>query len=966
MFSLGMKRLIILIWFIPILGSSQENIGMPAIINFNKKTYNAGTQNWKIALGTDGVAYFANNEGLLCFDGTFWKLFPLPRKTILRSLCLSKDRVYVGGQNELGYFSPDSIGKLRFTDLKPLLPELYRDFNDVWDIEGFGDQIFFRMRQKIFRLDGERMQILESASWQYLGTANGKLYAQDQQKGLLVNNGNGFSPFLQNDPFLHNTTITGIASAGADSLLISTKNQGLYFVYRSKAVHLNINRKVAQMFSKGISCIANMRNGQFAIGTPNDGIFVIDYQGKIKDHYSTRKGLQNSGVLCLNQDAAGNLWAGLENGIDYIAHNEAIRKIEPELENSGAGYAAIVFDNQLFLGTNHGLFKTGKIEVSNLAEVKQPFEKVEGLDGQVWNLSEINKTLLIGHHEGAFMYKGNNIYQVSKGVGVWNFNTLSPVQPALSMVCGTYRGLKLVESYPDLPWYAIKSSTDFESSRFVEIYDNRIWVGQPYKGIFRINFLKDSLGNAEKMDSAFGISTTSNNYVFQIKNRLVVTTNEGLLEYHIEKKSFLPSPWLDSLLPFKNIRFLKEDPYGNVWLIYDKTLVIADFSGSSVQYVELAPFTNNLLSGFESIYFYNQNNIILGKEQGFFLLNYPKYKTAGILTLPLLRTVKLIGKDEVIVFEGFGNPAKLPVNKIAPLWKDIHFDYSAPAYGYQEFMWYSVKLEGYESHWSAWTKRTDKEYTKLPPGTYTFYIRCKNYLGQISESNGYSFEVLPPWYQTKFAYLLYFISFSSLIFLAIKFQQAALKAAQKKYEEEQVRLKYLQQLEMEKAEKELVKVRNEKLEAELELQNAELASATMHLLQKAEIITEIKEEMMKLTKNFKNEISMTELKKMIKTLGEDETLETGWDQFAQHFDKVHSNFLANLKFKFPNLTPNEMKLCAYLRMNLSSKEISQLMHITPKSVELSRYRLRKKLNLKHEDSLYNFLMSETGNGHTNK
>ena len=79
--------------------------------------------------------------------------------------------------------------------------------------------------------------------------------------------------------------------------------------------------------------------------------------------------------------------------------------------------------------------------------------------------------------------------------------------------------------------------------------------------------------------------------------------------------------------------------------------------------------------------------------------------------------------------------------------------------------------------------------------------------------------------------------------------------------------------------------------------------------------------------------------------------------FAQHFDKVHSDFIVKLKEKHSNISNNELKLCAYLRMNLSTKEIAQLMNISVRGVEISRYRLRKKLNLATDTNLFDYLIS---------
>jgi DNA-binding CsgD family transcriptional regulator len=178
-----------------------------------------------------------------------------------------------------------------------------------------------------------------------------------------------------------------------------------------------------------------------------------------------------------------------------------------------------------------------------------------------------------------------------------------------------------------------------------------------------------------------------------------------------------------------------------------------------------------------------------------------------------------------------------------------------------------------------------------------------------------------------------------------------------KHEEEQKQLQYLHQLEMEKNEKEIVKLRNEKLEAEIQHKNNELASVAMHLVQKGELLGKVKDQMVKLKNAPGTEKDADDFKKIIRVISEEDKIDKQWQQFAKHFDTVHSDFLTILKSKYPNLSANELKLSAYLRMNLSTKEIAQLMNISVRGVEISRYRLRKKLEIPTEMNLFNFLLN---------
>src|SRR5882762_1575047 len=167
---------------------SQGTIGLREVVSYEKQTYNAGAQNWDIRQDIQGRVYFANNEGLLSFDGIYWKLYPLPNKTIVHSIEFGADhRIYAGAQDEIGYFSPDKSGKLVYTSLKNLVPEADRKFADIWNIVSYGRSIFFRSDNKILRYTNNAIEVFHPfANWIFMGQAGEKLIAQDAEKGLLV------------------------------------------------------------------------------------------------------------------------------------------------------------------------------------------------------------------------------------------------------------------------------------------------------------------------------------------------------------------------------------------------------------------------------------------------------------------------------------------------------------------------------------------------------------------------------------------------------------------------------------------------------------------------------------------------------------------------------------------------------------------------------------------------------------
>ena len=327
-----------------------------------------------------------------------------------------------------------------------------------------------------------------------------------------------------------------------------------------------------------------------------------------------------------------------------------------------------------------------------------------------------------------------------------------------------------------------------------------------------------------------------------------------------------------------------------------------------------------------------------------------------------ISAVKALGRKDSTLFSGYYNNVNSALNQtadaipqLANQWNSMHFEYSTPTYESRNSIEYSYYLKGFDKEWSAWIKNTEKDYTNLPEGNYTFEVKARNNLSGESKINTYTFVVLPPWYRTLWAYLAYVLLFFALLYAVYHLQKRMLAKQQLKHEEEQRKLQYLHQLEMDKSEKEIIKLKNEKLEAELELKNSELASTALHLVQKGEVLADIKDELVRIKKTTSDRPN-DDFKKIIHLLKEENKLDKDWEQFAIHFDLLHSGLLKMLKQRYPHVSGHELKLCAYLRMNLSSKEIAQLENISVRGVEISRYRLRKKLQIPTETNLFDFLL----------
>jgi ligand-binding sensor domain-containing protein/DNA-binding NarL/FixJ family response regulator len=962
-----MKQLFIIL-LLPVFSFSQNTIGFPDVINYYRQNYQGGLQNWDIDQDPkSGLIYFANNEGLLSFDGKYWRLYPLPNKTIVRSVKIDPSgKIFVGGQDELGFFSPDRTGSLIYNSLLPQIPEKDRIFGDIWDIVQFNKEVFFRSSEKIIRFTG-RTTISYPApnEWAYLGESNNQLYAHDLKRGIFKYVNETWQPIEVLNHLPENDPVTGILTGSNGQLFITTLKKGIY-IWNNQTItpHPSSNNRL--FAEERIYGARKVDEQWIALATNNRGLYVIDQDANIIQHFSKKEQLQNENVLSLFVDNQKNLWLGLDNGIDLIAYNSAIKHIKPQMQDF-SGYATLIHNGNLYAGTSNGLYMTALDNVPDLSFSKGIFQQVENTKGQTWSLSEINNRILLGHHEGAFVIEGNRAQSISSEPGFWNFTPTSSIFPTNELIGGHYKGIRFFNPSGKSFIPSQNISGFEESSRYLTIDQNgNFWVSHPYHGVFRINRQKENRFAVQTYTKDRGLPSTLNNHVFRIKNEIVVGATDGVYQYNASRDFFEPSEFYRNLLGNISIRYLKEDKEGNIWFIHEKKLGVIDMTEEKPQVIYLPELNHKMLSGFESFYSLNENNLFLGGEKGFYHINYAKYKK-NIPSLSVqIRRVTISEKKDSLLYGGY---VFIPENKervkiepeIHHQWKTIRFEFSTTLFGYQSNLEYSYRLKGFDKEWSEWSNRTDKEYTNLNPGTYVFEVKVRNNLGNESETSAYHFTILPPWYKSNWSKTIYFILIGTIFYYLYRWQTRRFNLQVQKLKKEQERQKYIHELEKNKTESELVALRNEKLEAEINFQHSEIASSAMHLVKKGELMSKLKSELMQLMKKLNNEEVNAELKKLIKSLSEDEQIDQEWENFTKHFDKVHSDFVTHLKKIHPQLTSNELKLCTYLRMNLSTKEIAQLTNISVRGVEISRYRLRKKMGIGSEISLFDYLMELQNN-----
>jgi ligand-binding sensor domain-containing protein/DNA-binding CsgD family transcriptional regulator len=940
--------------------SQVNSIGTPFIKNYSRSDYQAGQQNWMIEQGADGRLYFANNEGLLEFDGVNWTIHQLPNGIVVRSIFVSPDRkIYVGGYNEFGVFEPDSLGRLVYHSFNHLLRSEDRNFDEIWRIHHTPDGLVFQSySQMIFMNNGEAKVIKAPGIFHFSYFVNGQLFAIDLEKGILRYSMDEFFPLLGTD-LLAGMEIWAILPH-ANKLLLATADNGLYLYDGNRLTKWSNEAadflKENQLFSAMV-----LDKDHYAFGTVLNGLLICTKDGVPVKKINRLNGLQNNTILCISTDAIGNLWLGTDNGIDYIEINSPLSVLSYE-HGLSAGYTARLFNDILYLGTNQGVFFIDWNLFKSAND--ENFRFIENTSGQVWTLQEIDEHLFCGTHSGTFIIKNRSADKISDIPGGWTYRKL-PETPD-KIIGGTYAGLVLLQQTGNGSFAGRRIQGFNESSRMLEIdADGSIWMSHGFKGVYHI-FLNRELDSVIRFDfynSSNGFASDIGINVVKIRDKIYFSARDGLYQYNQTSDTFEKPDFINSLKNWENLALFKEDQDGNIWYFADgsagvlRMLEDGGFSDISLPFRQIK---GNLIGGFEFVYPIDERNVLFGAGDGFIHYNPGKYKDYKFPFRVFINKVSLQYPDSII-FSGHIPEGNLFLPELKFRNNSLYFSFSANNFENPDNTEYATFLEGYENEWTSWEQRNSREFTNLHEGDYTFSVKARNIYGNETTAVSYSFSIQPPFRRTAFAYIIYIVfglAMISVLILLIrrKIERSKLKEAKLQQERFKEREDKLQRETLE-AEKEIIRLRNEKLREQMTMKDKELANSTLETIQKNKLLNRIKSDLKKISTLTRDEELKNQIISLIKRINKELDTEKQWEVFETHFEHVHEAFLKRLKNQFPELSPRELKLCAYLRLNVSSKEIAALMNISTRGVEISRYRLRKKLNLQRNENLTDFILT---------
>ncbi|GAA4942214.1 triple tyrosine motif-containing protein [Algibacter agarivorans] len=910
----------------------------PPIDVFSPEDYGAETQNWSISQSKEKNIYVANNKGLLEYNGANWRLYLSPNETILRSVNVIDNLIYTGCSNEFGYWQRNEFGLLYYTSLsKSLEIELLED-EEFWNIISIDDYILFQSLKRIYiynKINGTYNTIDSKTIIYKIFKVDQTIYFQKTKDGIYKIE-NGKAKLVSKNPILKNNRLANIFSKDG-KLLLETENNGFYILDNDLLTEWNIpaNKELSEI---SVFRSAQLRDGSFILGTRSNGILHLTQNGEIDFNIDVVQGLSNNTVHWVFEDAEDNIWLALENGVNCVNVKSPFSIYEDYKGKIGAVRTSIVFNNNLYLGTNQGLFYKKN-------DSKEDFKLVEGIEEAVWCLTEIKNTLFCGHDTGTSIITYNKAEKI-KGIqqGTWDIKPINISKDLLLQ--GNYNGLYVIQKINN-KWVFRNKIQGFDlSSKFFEIYDNHVFVSHEYKGVFKIK-MDDDFTKAIEIEKDTTIGKELNSSLIKYNNDLLFSYKEGVFKYDITKNEFLKDTILSTLF--------KKEEYTSGRLIYiNKNInTLWGFSKANLSYfspdklsnvpkINQISFSKSLpkgLTGYENISRLNNQRYLIGTSTGYIIVDLDKVQNKNYNIAINHVTTSSIDADQEIINMASNGFFKNKHN-------NIEFTYSVAEFEKYLDTEYQYQLEGMYPKWSNWSNNASTLFKNLPHGDYVFKVRAR--VGNTITKNvaSYSFTIDRPWYLTKtmIGIYVFFVLLFSFIMHNI-YKRYYIKQREKLLQKSNRELK----LKESENKQQLMMFNNEKLRQDIDNKNRELGISTMSLIKKNEFLNSIKKELLHAQDN-------KSIKQVIKIIDRNLNNNDDWHVFEEAFNNADKDFLKKIKNLHPSLTSNDLRLCAYLRLNLSSKEIAPLLNISPRSVEVKRYRLRKKMDLPHEASLSDYIL----------
>lgn len=753
----------------PFSAPQTAEIGMPVLETHSHKEFNAYGQVWTILQDHSGVMYFGVSGGdVLVYDGASWRKIDTAMDSA-RSLAIDNSgKIWVGGNGGFGYLAPDSVGTLHYVSLLDNVPEKDRSFTDVWQTLVTPQGVFFRSYELLFRWDGKTVHVWRpspASRFQALSAVRGHIYIAQDGIGLQEIVGDELRNLPGGDAYAHSIKL--FLHPYDDTRLIVSERNGLLSLYDGQKVTPFPTQADDFLRKSKLYTSSLLRDGSLCLTTLTGGAVIVDHNGKLRQFFDVADGLLDSGSLSSFQDRDGALWVGSSDGVSRVEIASPISLFS----------RATVLDAVRFQGTVYAANGAGSSPVLKLvSDPRTNRPTLLPIGGATQGFS------LIAFKDHSGKSPDQLLVATSEGVMRLQGNTLVPALPSLHGLTEQVYTLKQSAKTPDrvfighgdgiasMRWDSRKwidegrlPNTVFEARSLAEDDDGNLWVGGGKGTVLRIPVAPTGMRDSkvEVLSSkndlpAIGLTGVSfalgNVYAGIDRKKDIYRWDQAAHKFVVDNQLLLPIDAEDAS-PFI---FRSDD--GAVWAgsISSDTRRIARVFRGADDNLHLDEDTYRPLTRFKVLpAFVDPDGKVWAAGEELIRFD-PQLHSAAKQQFPTL--VRQVNSGSRVVFGGTtvegGPELRLPTDSNA-----VRFQFASPVYDDSADVAYQYLLEGADKDWSVWGKQKEANYSGLAPGNYRFRVRARENDGRVGPEGTYAFIILPPWYRTTLAYIIYCLLF---------------------------------------------------------------------------------------------------------------------------------------------------------------------------------------------------------------
>lgn len=905
------------------------NIGNTYLETFQDKCGSLEkSQIWSITPGNGNYVFFASNNGLGVYDGVRWEVYTPHGGSIIRSLYFDAktNTLYSGSVNQFGKWIQDKSGRFQYT---PIWTNKKNNMSiEFWRVDSpvnNGGHIYAQSHQMILKYDvaTQKMDTITAVdNFSYMHVVSGDVWGQVGNTIYRIDSEKKFHAIIG----VEDRVIYAVKRNSDKRVLLFLEHKGIFILSDDYTRMIPLKQQTNTLLGKAkIFTARETRKGQYLIGTTSGGLCVVDENGNILKTIDESNGLPTSTVLSVGIDNQDHIWMGLDAGVARSDKEGQETYFSPK-PSIGIIRSVLPMQNDLYVGSNQGIFKitsSGK------------FHPIEGTSGSVWSMHNIGGKLVYNHDLGLFYLEGDTPVRIKEGGTTALVQSIT--RPAF-YVSADYYGLSLFKMI-DGKLVLITKIKDYAGATRHILFDKYgyLWLMIPKNGFVRLT-LSEDMTSVENIKQYNMPASENKDYFLMalLDDHIVYYDGVKPYMYNAQAEEMFFDEGLSELFRLCGSSLISINQYDHVfWYQTPGDIGYVHRKGDKLEKSSgiFSPIYNKRISN--SVIKINMEIYGIGYQNGiaFSLLNRTVSNKLRI------RYVEGVGVGESLYYDFDKSQFELPNNKkivnVYPI--DMNAD--------RTIEYRVMEID------SAWIKETVDNFltlTYLQSGTYTIQLRNANDVNSSPAQIVVKVDV--QWYISNLMIFIYLVILTSIILLiAFYFKWKAEKGKRL--------IERIKQAKVDKLEKDILGLEKEKLEIELKEKDKRLAFITMNGVKRNNLMNELKQEILEAEKFELSKEAKLTIKKVVKKIDGELENNEDWKIFEQYFNLVFGGLLERLAVKYPRLSQGDLKLLAYLKQNLSNKEIADLLNISYRSVEMAKYRLRKKLDLEANDN-FNSILNE--------